>query len=31
MKFERRWRQLVRKYKLEKNKFLKRIYAKRGM
>lgn len=27
MKFERRWRQLVRKYKLEKkNKFLKRIY-----
>ena len=31
MKFERRWRQLVRKYKLEKNIFLKRIYAKRGM
>jgi hypothetical protein len=30
-KFERRWRQLVRKYKLEKNKFLKRIYKKRGM
>ena len=30
-KFERRWRQLIRKYKLEKNKFLKRIYKKRGM
>ncbi|CAD6257791.1 unnamed protein product [Miscanthus lutarioriparius] len=30
-KFERRWCQLIRKYKLEKNKFLKRIYKKRGM
>jgi hypothetical protein len=27
-KFERRWRQLVRKYRLEKNKFIKRIYKK---
>jgi hypothetical protein len=26
-KFERRWRQLVRKYRLEK-KFIKRIYKK---
>jgi hypothetical protein len=30
-KFERRWRQLVRKYKVEDNKFLKRIYQNRGM
>lgn len=30
-KFERKWRQLVRKYKLEKNKYLKRIYKNRTM
>ncbi|XP_021321752.1 protein FAR1-RELATED SEQUENCE 5 [Sorghum bicolor] len=31
IKFERRWRQLVRKYGVEKNKYLKRIYKHRGM
>jgi hypothetical protein len=30
-KFERKWRQLIRKYNLTENKFLQHIYKHRGM